>query len=114
MAANVAASATMNIQMPSLRDATPNGDGSCMAVSSATQRQQREEIEPEDGHEVPIERRRLERRPRQDARCEPALHIAKAAETAEHMQRVQHGEHVEERAARTRRQKHVLHSELAP
>src|SRR5882762_9816733 len=113
-AANVAASATMNIQMPSLRDGTANGEGSCTAVSSATDRQQGKEIEPQHSHEMPVERRRLQRRPRQAAGCEPPLHKPQPAESAEDVQRMQHGEYVEECAAGTRRQMEVLRGELSP
>src|SRR5438876_985366 len=114
MLKNVAASATMNIQMPSLREVTPNGDGSRTAVSSATDRQQGKEIEPKHGHEMPVQRRRLERRARQHAGGEPALHKPEPAETPQHVQGVQHGKYVAECAARTRRQMEVLRGELAP
>src|SRR5207247_2454768 len=109
-----AASATMNTQMPSLREVAPNGDGSRTAVSSATDRQKGKEIEPEDGHEVPIQRRSFKRRARQHAGGEPALHKPEPAETPQHVQGVQHGKYVEECAARTRRQMEVLRGELAP
>src|SRR5258706_13427146 len=108
MAANVAASATMNIQMPSLREGTPNGDGSCAAVSSATDRQQGKQIEPEDGHEVPIERGRLERRRRKRPSGQPAPYVHQSAEAAQHVQGVQNREHIEERAARAARQEQLL------
>src|SRR2546422_10043142 len=94
----------MNIQMPSLRDVTPNGDASPTTVSSATDRQEGEEIEPEDGHEVPVEGGRLERSHGQQPCHQPALYVDEPAHTAQHMRCVQHCEHVEERAARTCRQ----------
>src|SRR6267378_6764843 len=108
MAANVAESATMNIQMPSLRDVTPNGDGSLTAMSSATDRQQGKEIEPEDGHEVPIQRGRLERRRRQRASGQPAPYVHQSAEAAQHVQGVQNREHIEGRAARAALQEQLL------
>jgi hypothetical protein len=61
----------MNIQIPSLREGTPNGDGSLPAAwaltaasaGSTTECEKREEIQPEDGHEVPVHTRRVIRDP---------------------------------------------------
>src|SRR5882762_6304202 len=114
MAANVAASATMNIQMPSLRDGTPNGEGSLATVSSATDRQECEQVDPEDGHEVPVERGGLEGCRCQYSAGQPALYIEQPAQTAEDVQRVQRGEQVQEGAARTAGDEQVLRGELAP
>src|SRR5881392_4168683 len=96
----------MNIQIASLRDVTPNGDGSLPAAcasaaatpGSTTEGQQCEEVKPEDRHEMPVEGRRVIRDEGDHAGAHPVSHVDEPAH-AQHVSGMKRGEHVEESAA---------------
>src|SRR5258706_4919820 len=112
----------MNIQMPSLGDGTPSGDGSppaaCLlamaTAGSTTDHQERKEIHPQYRHKVPVQRRRLVRPQRQYAGGHPPLDVCETTEAAQHVRAMKRGKYVEESAARPGRQNLLLCDELPP
>src|ERR1700694_3064639 len=107
----------MNSHITSFLESMPNGDSSNTApcpkataisdsltlppVDLEPQSKDRQEIEPENIHEVPVERCRVQstqRRPRH-RRVEPGKDVPQCRHAAEQMQRVECGKDVEEGAA---------------
>src|SRR5256884_8517990 len=123
----------MNSHNPSWREESPYGDPSrgpparpCWLVTASPtsrppvpldpKRQQREQVQPEAVHEVPVQRRRAEGGHGRGTRQPPEAseYVPQAAETAQHVKPVQRGEDVEERAAGTGREEQPLGGELTP
>src|SRR6266481_3356464 len=78
--------------------------------------QNEKQIEPQNSHEVPIRRGRLERTlsKRGAARDNSPHHQSKCDDSCEHMQSVHRGQHVIERAVGIRREVEALRGQLPP
>src|SRR5882762_8807496 len=134
MAPNVTASEIINSHIVSLREGIEYGDSSirappcpCMAISDSLtvppiskrlqfRAQNKQQIEPQNSHEMPIRRGRFERTlsKRGAARDNSSHHQSKRDDSCKHMQSVHRGKDVVERAIRIRREVKALRRELPP
>src|SRR5678816_4434663 len=110
-----------------IRDRIRNGDGSMAApctspavmtesLTSHPECENHEEIDPQHGHEMPVQRRGPEHvhGPRSIVTPKAAQRVRQGSQSTEQVQRVNGRQYVEERAARARGEKHSLRGELRP
>src|SRR6267143_5115623 len=134
MAPNVTASEIINSHIVSLREGIDYGDSSirappcpCMAISDSLtvppiskrlqfRAQNKQQIEPQNSHEMPIRRGRFERTlsKRAAARDNSSHHQRKRDDSRKHMQSVHRRQDVVERTIGIRREVKPLRRELPP